>query len=567
MGDPQQPADDPLQSGWQLLERGDWQAAADRARLVLGHHPDCSEAWNQLGKALQEAGDLGEAVEAYLQAAERDPQDVRCRVELGYLFRNISMPEEAIHWHAEALALKPDELILRLNHLFVLPIVARSSEQIAQLRRRCEEGLAELDAVAGTLRFGDYLMSHHPYYLIYHNRDDRALLETYGRLLSRPVQAVPQPALPAPLPRSRKRIGFASAFFHSHSNSRAFEGLIRYLDRARFEVVVIHLSAGPIDDVRRRIDACADQSVTISPPLESAQRQLLTLNLDLLHYTDIGMHPLATLLACRRLAPIQMTGWGVPQTSGLASLDHYVSADLVEAEGSDRQYTEQLLKLPGLPCCYLSANLETADLGRDYFLLPPDAPLFGCLQAFWKLHPDFDDLLERIARRVPEAWFVFVEADITSYTQIFLERLAGSAPTASNRVILLSRLTRPEFSSLAGCLDVLLDPPYFGSGVTLYETLHSGTPILSLEGHFLRSRLVAGAYRLIGLPHPPLARDAQEYVELAVRLIGDRAGLERLRREIRDRAERHLYDRLEGVNAFADVASELIERRWRQGGA
>jgi protein O-GlcNAc transferase len=556
--------EDPLRHGLRLQQRGEWRQAALWAQQILERQPDSISAWNQLGKALQEIGDLGQAVHAYEQAAGRDHRDVICRVELGYLFRNMAMPEEAIHWHGEALALQPDELILQLNHLCVLPIVAQSNQQIEQLRQRCVQGLIELEQRPRQWRFNSYPMSHHPFYLIYHNRDDRRCLESYGRLLTAAIQLTPPPLPPAPRRKPRIRIAFLSAYFHAHSNSRAFEGLIRHLDRNRFEVVVVHLSPGPRDAVRIRIDACADQVLTLNHQFEPALRQLLALDLDLLYFTDIGMHPFATMLACQRIAPLQLAGWGVPQTSGLSSIDAYISTALAEPPDADSHYTEQLIRLPGPPCCFLSDNLERPDHSRDYFFLPQDQLLLGCLQTIWKLPPDFDLLLARIAARVPEAWFVFVEGEITSHTQIFLERLQRSAPAVAARLILLSRMQRHEFIALAGCLDLLLDPPYFSSGVTMFECLHTGTPIVGLEGEFLRSRILAAAYRWIGLQSPPLAADAGGYVATAVRLCEDPALRQRLRREIGASANRRLYDRLEGIEAFADFASDRVERLWQE---
>ena len=52
-------------------------------------------------------------------------------------------------------------------------------------------------------------------------------------------------------------------------------------------------------------------------------------------------------------------------------------------------------------------------MGTNFFFLPQAAALFCCLQSFSKLHPDFDSVLEQIAKRAPEAWFVFIEAEIT----------------------------------------------------------------------------------------------------------------------------------------------------------
>ncbi|MFZ0407545.1 MAG: tetratricopeptide repeat protein [Cyanobium sp.] len=552
--------EDLLDRALQLLQAGEHAAAEACAMEAIGLDPGQAPSWCCLGQVLRQAGRLGDAVVAYERAAALDPGDVGYRTNLGNIFRNMSLPEAAIHWHGEALALRPDDLILNCNYLFVLPIVATSTQQIEQLRQRCLNGLWRLEQRGQILEFGDYAMSHHPYYLIYHNHDDRAVLEAYGRLFRRHLRSVELPPWTPRLPRDRRRIGFLSGFFYAHSNSRAFEGLIRYLDRRRFEVVVIHLASSHADAIRDRIDACADQALVLDGSVEGAARQLDDLGLDLLFFTDIGMHPTAMLLACHRSAPVQVTGWGVPQTSGLATIDHYISGDLVESPRADRQYSENLVRLPGLPCCYLAENLEPAIHGRDYFFLPQDAPLFGCLQSFSKLHPDFDGVLEQIAQRVPQAWFVFVEAEVTSYTQVFLERISQSAPTLAGRLILLSRMGRQEFISLAACLDLLLDPPYFGSGVTLYESIHTGTPIVTLEGEFLRSRFVAGAYRLMGLERAPVARSFDAYIDWAVTLMADSEGLASLRRTIADRAAEYLYDRRDVVDAFADFAEEAIAK-------
>ncbi len=550
-----------------LLQAGDLTAAEVCAQKAVALDPQSVAGWCLLGQVLQQAGQLGTAVSAYGEAAELDRSHVACRTALGTIFRNMALPEIAIHWHGEALALQPDSLILNLNHLFVLPIVATSAQQIEELRQRCLDGLWQLVKRQQDLHFGDYAMSHHPFYLIYHDRDDRTVLEAYGSLLSRHLQFIePKPRAPRP-PAQRRRIGFLSGFFFSHSNSRAFEGLIRHLDRRQFEVVVIHLPSSKRDDVRDRIDACANQAVVLEESFEGAALQLDCLDLDLLFFTDIGMHPTVTMLACHRAAPVQVTGWGVPQTSGLATIDYYISGERVEMPDSDVQYSENLVRLPGLPCCYLSENLESATHGRDYFFLPEEVPLFGCLQSFSKLHPDFDGILEKIAQRVPEAWFVFVEAEVTSYTKIFLDRIASSAPTLAERLILLSRMERQEFISLAGCLDVLLDPPYFGSGVTLYETIHTGTPIVSLEGDFLRSRFVAGAYRQMGLERAPVARSFDDYSDLAVSLVRDPKGLAALRTQISQQARLCLYDRQDVVAAFGEFAIKAIAKATGEQGA
>lgn len=558
------PLEDWVEQARREVAQGQIGAAIEHLRNGLRQDPTRARGWHLLGDLLSQWGDPTAAVEAWTQAATWDPTNLTCRTQLGHLCRNLSQPEAAIHWHREALRLQPDALTLRLNLAFVQPLVPTSLSQMAALQARTEKELAAIEQDIDHLKhYPNQISTCHPFYLIYENTNHRQLLERYGRLLGKAFAEPNPPPATSALPgvrRGKARLGFLSGFFYNHSHARAFEGLIQHLDRDLFDVVMIHLPASPSDDVSRRLNAYGQEVIHLPQGLEESSALLRQLQLGLLFYTDIGMHPWMGMLACRRHAPIQVTGWGVPQTSGMATIDAYLSGDAVEPEDGDDHYSEVLVRLPGLPCSYPRALIQAPSRPRAWFLLPEGEPLFGCLQLFEKIHPEFDAVLEQLAQRVPQAWFVFIESKTSQLTEIFLDRLARTAPTAHARLILLSRLERPDFLALSACIDVLLDPFHFCSGVTLFETLHAGTPIVTLEGRFLRSRFVAGAYKVIGVDQPPVTHSSQEYVDVAAGLITNPEARARLAEEIRQKANLHLYDRLDVVRGFEAFALAAIQR-------
>jgi predicted O-linked N-acetylglucosamine transferase (SPINDLY family) len=178
-----------------------------------------------------------------------------------------------------------------------------------------------------------------------------------------------------------------------------------------------------------------------------------------------------------------------------------------------------------------------------------------------KLHPDFDAVLEAVAIAVPEVRFVFVCDPIPTLTQRYLERLGRVAPRALDRSIILARQERCSFMDLAARLDLLLDPPYFGSGVSFFEVAHTGTPVVTLEGRFLRNRFVAAAYRLIGLEDAPVAHTLEDYGILVQALLRDGPRRRRLRQELRQRAQASLYDREDLVQDFEAFVLDAQARR------
>jgi len=119
-----------------LAQRQALKEALHTLEIGLSLAPAHGPFWHGLGQLFREQGRYGDAIEALKQAAQLEPAHVSCRTELGHLFRNVGFVEEAIHWHGEALALQPDSLVLRLNHLFVLPLVPASHEQIERCRQR-----------------------------------------------------------------------------------------------------------------------------------------------------------------------------------------------------------------------------------------------------------------------------------------------------------------------------------------------------------------------------------------------------------------------------------------------
>lgn len=509
-------------------------------------------------QSLYHKGLLSEATELLLRTAELDPTHRACRTQLGNLFQVMDFPEHAVHWHAEALKLEPRSLLVHLNHACVLPLLPQSREEVTHYRQRLNQVLSEIPDDLDPSANDGIDINAHLFYLAFYDENIRFTIERYAKHLQK-YYGRTQAIAPTRNPTSgRIRIGFLSAFFFHHSHLRAFEGLIRNLDRLRFEVVLIHLYDSTKDSERDKLDALCDQAIVLSASISEASTCLAGLNLDLLFFTDIGMHPLSALIATGRYAPVQVAGWGVPHTSGLSTIDFYISGDLVEPQDGADHYSEQLVKLPGIPCCYLSERLELPELDRNYFWLPPDELLVGCLQSFHKLHPDFDTALEQIACQVPDAWFVFVEAETTSLTTKFMNRLAKHAPTVLERVVLLGRTKRDEYMALTANLDLILDTFHYGSGVTVFETLHTGTPIVTMEGRFLRSRFVAGAYRAIGLTDAPVAKSPEQFVATVVRLLNHREERHQLREKIREAARNHLYDRLDYVRGFERFAIEAL---------
>jgi len=116
--------------------------------------------------------------------------------------------------------------------------------------------------------------------------------------------------------------------------------------------------------------------------------------------------------------------------------------------------------------------------------------------------------------------------------------------------------------ALMSHFDVLLDPIHFGSGNTLYEAMATGTPVVTWPGDFMRGRIVAEAYRQMGVARPPIARTRQEYAPLALALGRDASYRASLRRTLREGA-RELFEDRQAVRELETFVCSAVDAATR----
>jgi protein O-GlcNAc transferase len=342
----------------------------------------------------------------------------------------------------------------------------------------------------------------------------------------------------------RIRVGFISANFRDQTVGVWTEGLIEQFDREKFHVIVLSIGRHE-DDTGRRIRAKADEYAELSSHLPAARRAVAEAKLDVLLYADIGMEGFAYTLAMSRLAPVQCVTWGHPITSGLNTVDYFISSELAEAEDAQKNYTEKLVRLKNLPLYYHRPPPPKVKRDRPYFDLPDEAHVYGCLQTVFKLHPAFDEAIGGILRADPKGLLVVPKPGTANWGDVTLGRLRAAYPDVVDRIRLVRRLERDEFRALNAACDVMLAPFPFGAGDTSMEAFAAGVPVVTMPTPFLKGRLTHAMYRWMGI-EDCVASSPAEYARLAVKLGRDRAWRGAVREKILAR-NGVLYENVAGV--------------------
>ncbi len=180
-----------------------------------------------------------------------------------------------------------------------------------------------------------------PFFVAYREANNRELLAQYGRLCARLMKHWQDAQGIAPSRSTAGktlRIGIVSAHIRDQSVWNAIvRGWFQHLDPSRFSLHVFHLGTEADRETAfaRQRAAHFEQSARGLRPWAEA---IVGEQLDVLIYPEIGMDPTTVKLASMRLVPVQVTTWGHPETTGLPTIDYYLSAEGLEPANAQESY-------------------------------------------------------------------------------------------------------------------------------------------------------------------------------------------------------------------------------------
>lgn len=542
-------------ASWINYRNGNVQHAVNGYKRIIELQPDNAEALNTLGAIYHEYGGLPQAVHFYEQATRVNPGYVEAHNNLAGALQRLYLTDEALKSYRRALELEPAHPTWELRIASLCRPVARSSDEsdkyrsglLKEFARYAESGLdATPEELVQTGPFPSYS-------LMYHGRDDRPIREAYARVF--------QPCFPTGDARKtatgHNRIGLVVTKTHEDLFVRSMGGVLRHMDMDRFELVVICI-AGREKYLGELLDCPEIRILPVPEQITGIAQILGDTQFDILYYWEIATDPLNYFLPYYRLAPVQCTSWGIQVTSGIPTVDYYLSSDLVEPEHADANYTETLVCADTLLTYQYRSRLPDNPRRREDFGFRRDQHLYLFTQQMGKFHPELDAVVGEILRRDEQGVLVVLQG-IWPYTAEQLrDRLSGTIGDVIERVTFLPRLDHADLLCLIADSEVLLDPPHYGGVNSSYDGFSMNTPIVTCESPFHVGRYTAACYRKMGLSDC-IATDLDAYVDMAVDLGTDPAHRSAFSERIRGSSS-GLYEDMGAVREHERIFEELINR-------
>ncbi len=367
---------------------------------------------------------------------------------------------------------------------------------------------------------------------------------------------VPRYTYPVPYRHQKIRVGYISPDFRRNVMQHFVQPLLTGYDRARFEVYAYSTAEEPDE-----VTAALRPHVTVWRDLGEAAAEDIAARIhadavDIL--VDLAGHAAGGALPvlARRPAPVQMMGLGYTATSGLSTVDYFLTDAACDPVGgaSEAYFTEKLIRLPSQFVYVPRAGLPVstgAPVKRSGHIL------FGVFNQYRKFTDEMLLLWREILERVPQAQLLLK-------SQIFFAPAMAEAARA--------RLTRLGFDLACVILepattdymeryldvDIALDTYPWPGGGTTCDALYMGVPVVPLYAARRSTRFSYALLTHVGLDEYAI-RTTEDYVACAVALARDTDKLDQLHKELRGKMERSaIMDQTGYMHALEQAYEDVL---------
>jgi predicted O-linked N-acetylglucosamine transferase (SPINDLY family) len=486
-------------------------------RKAVEIQPNLASARCNLGICCFYLGNIGEAVTHLAKAIEINPKLAHAHSALGLVLEKSLKLNTALEAYKYAVKLEPTNA------------QARSSALLLSQYLDCNQA----DLSNEHKEFGKIIESKYYKPKIFKNSKDKD---------------------------KKIRVGLISPDFRMHAVTFFIEPILEGISKEDFDIYLYHDHV-IIDEVSMRLKAlCLGWSHINGLNDDHVERIISDDSIDIL--IDLAGHTgfnRLTLFA-RRVAPVQISYLGYPDTTGLTTIDYRFVDHIADPVGNlnETYYTEKLFRFSSCAWVYKPYKINI-ELSEDR-----EGPIvFGCFNNYAKITDHLLTCWSFLLKAIPDSRICIKGMGHTAgmvYEDAWNRIVKSGLP--KERVEILNRVEKIEdHLSLYNKIDVCLDTfPYNGTTTTC-ESLWMGVPVITMKGDRHISRVSMSILNAIG-QNEWVAEGKLEYLKLAAKVALERPRTYAMRNELRNQMSKSiLVDSRHTSSKFAE-ALKLCWKQW-----
>jgi hypothetical protein len=265
-----------------------------------------------------------------------------------------------------------------------------------------------------------------------------------------------------------------------------------------------------IDDVKNTFGIA--KHIKAPRNLSACKQLLLNMNLDIIVYCELGMDNFCYLLAFMKLAKYQLNTWGHSDTSGIDTIDYFMSSKYYEIKNAQDHYSEKLILCDSLCTYYLNPVSKYLTFNDRYFYgFNETSIIYFCGQSIFKFNKVYYDYIIQILSSNINAVLIMLS---NNHKNIFTKNINNHIV---NRIHWFPPASHSEYLNYMHISDVILDTYPFGGCNSSLEAFALGKVIVTQPSIMINGRFTCGYYNKMELSEY-VSHSKDEYINFAIML-------------------------------------------------
>lgn len=335
----------------------------------------------------------------------------------------------------------------------------------------------------------------------------------------------------------RIRIGYFSSDFRVHPVINFITPILMAHDKSKFEIYCYYdfdTSDNATEVIKELVENWRSVYKKSNSDLKQCiQDDKIDILIDLAGHTEGGRR---LPIFAEKLAPIQITYMGYPNTTGLMNMNYRITDAYADDEDSQKYYSEKLIKKENCFLCY-RCNDDLPDIKLSNFEeFPKKDIVFGSFNNYSKITEKCIKMWSEILNSIPNSKLHLKSLafyDKESAKNIY-SRFEKYDIDCDRIIIIYPTSSINEHLDKYNEIDIALDAYPYNGTTTTCEAMIMGVPVITLSGEEHLSRV--GKSILINTGFSGLiAYSEEEYIQKAIALAKNKKDLYRIKKNLRDK--------------------------------
>jgi predicted O-linked N-acetylglucosamine transferase (SPINDLY family) len=555
----------------------------ETTQLILAY-PNIASLYNILGFAFHKQKNLKKAASNYEKAVFIDSNFYYAHNNLGNLFKDLKRFDEAIDKYKHAIKLKPDYAEAYYNQGIVYKKIYKYNEAIksfeSALKIRPDYLDAYFDLGQAFVTVGkfekaienfekvinlkpDFTLAYNNIFftLLYVKKKDHQLFISLAKKFRSSIKNINQNLLIKPkfdVKPKKLRIGFVSGDFWEHPVGYILLGLLKNLKNKNLEIIA-YSNFSKKDNFSAKLGSYFHHWHEIGDKGDmEVINQIRNDKINILF--DLSGHAAKNRLSvfANKAAPIQISWGSYPGFIGIPEIDYFIGDKYITPKNENKYFIEKVILMPNIWICFTAPDFEVKI--KELPAIQNKYITFGSFNNLSKVNAEVVSLWSKIIKAVPKSK-IFLKSNVLSDSYFKKEIIENFKKNniSSDSIILEGRSSRNEYLKSYNKVDIALDPFPYSGGITTFEAMWMGVPVLTKKGC---NKIVSHQTESINYNSKMsewVAQDEKDYFDKAIKFASNIDELNFIRKNLRQKT---LSLPSYNTSVFSEDFNKLIWKTW-----